>query len=71
MRVLPPLEDVDEFVVVLKGRTLELEVTEVADVPVVVPGGGRLGMGVTGGTIGNVVFRAGHPEDPTSRRTGQ
>ncbi len=48
---LPP-ELVDECVVMLEGRELELE--------------------VTGGTFGNVlVFRAGHPEDPASRRTGQ
>jgi len=50
---------------------LELEVTVVVDVPVVVPGGGGLEPGVAGGTTGNVVFRAGHPEDPASRRTGQ
>jgi len=71
MRVCPPLEVVNESVMVLEGRRLKLEVTEVVDVPVVVLGGRGMGMGVTGGTIGNVVFRAGHPKDPTSRRTGQ
>ena len=45
---------------------LELEVTEVVDVPVAVLGGR-----VAGGTIGNVVFWAGHPEESVSRRTGQ
>jgi len=50
---------------------LELEVTVVVDVPLVVPRGGGLEPGIAGGAIGNVVFRAGHPEDPASRRTGQ
>jgi hypothetical protein len=39
--------------------------------PVAVRGRGGLGLGVTGGTFGGVVFRAGHPETPASRRTGQ
>jgi hypothetical protein len=62
----PSLEVVDESVVML-------EVTEVVDMPVAVLGCGGLGLGITGGTgrIGSVVFRAGHPEDPASRRTGQ
>jgi hypothetical protein len=59
----PLLEVVDKSVM--------LEVTEVVDMPVAVLGCGGLGLGVTGGTISNVVFRAGHPEDPASRRTGQ
>jgi len=56
---------------VLGNGGLEVNFTEVVDVRVVVPRGGGLGMRVTGGTFGNVVFRAGHPEDPASRRTGQ
>jgi hypothetical protein len=59
----PLLEVVDESVM--------LEVTKVVDMPVAVLGCGGLGLGITGGTIGSVVFRAGHPEDPASRRTGQ
>ena len=47
---------------------LELEVTVVVDVVVAVLRRGGL---VAGGNFGNVVvFRAGHPEDPVSRRTG-
>ena len=42
---------------------LELEI----DVVAVLWGGGLC----TGGTIGDVVFRAGHPEGSASRRTGQ
>jgi len=59
------------LVVDVPVEMLELEVTVVVDVPLVVPRGGGLEPGVAGGTIGNVVFRAGHPEDPASRRTGQ
>ena len=58
-------------VVDVPGATLELEATVVVDVPVALPGGSGLELGVAGGTVGNVVFRAGHPEDPASRRTGQ
>jgi hypothetical protein len=67
----PSLEVVDESVVMLEGRGLELEVTEVVDMPVAVLGCRGLELGVTGGRIGSVVFRAEHPEDPASRRTGQ
>jgi hypothetical protein len=59
----PLLEAVDEYVM--------LDVTEVVDMPVAVLGCGGLGLEVTGGTLGSVVFRAGHPGDPASRRTGQ
>ena len=55
-------------VMVLEVGELELEAT---DVPVAVLGGEGLEMGITGGAFGNVVFRAGHPEDSVSRRTGQ
>ena len=48
---------------------LELEVV-VVDAPVAMLGDG-LGLKVTGGTFGNVMFQAGHPEDAASRRTGQ
>ena len=56
--------------VMLEVGELELpvEVSIVVDVPTVVLGGGGL---AGGGTFGIVVFRAGHPEDPASRRTGQ
>ena len=62
--VIPPdsmLEDTVEVnpVAVLGGGGMELEVV------VVVVGG------ATGGMIGDVVFRAGHPEGPISRRNGQ
>ena len=57
---------VDESVVMLEVGGLELEVAIVVDLAFAVLGGG-----VAGGTIGNVVFRAGHPEDLVSRRTGQ
>ena len=50
------------------GELLPVEVSIVVDVPTVVLGGGGL---AAGGTFGIVVFRAGHPEDPASRRTGQ
>ena len=50
---------------------LELEVAEVVDVPAMMLGSGALELAVTGGTFGDVVLRAGHPEDPLSRRTGQ
>ena len=47
-------------------REVEAEITVVLDLTVAVLGG------TTGGwTIGDVVFRAGHPGDPESRRTGQ
>jgi hypothetical protein len=59
----PLLEVVDKSVM--------LEVTEVTDMPVAVLGCGGLALEVTGGRIGSVVFRDGHPEDPASRRTGQ
>jgi len=61
--------------VMLEVGELELpvEVSIVVDVPTVVLGGGGLELeaAAAGGTIGIVVFRAGHPEDPASRRTGQ
>jgi len=50
----------DRLDAILRGGELELEVTV------------TLGTGIVpwaGGTI--VVFQAGHPEDPISRRTGQ
>ena len=56
---------------VLEVGELELEATVEVDVPVAVLGGEGLEMGITGGAFGNVVFRAGHPEDSVSRRTGQ
>ena len=71
---------VDESVAMLEDRGLELEVTVVVDVDIVVLEGGELGLAVAGGllggfrwvgTLGNVVFWAGHPEGPASRRTGQ
>ena len=75
LEVSPPVEVVDESVAVVEMGGLELEVTKVeleaavvVDVAVV---DGGLGPGVAGGTMGNVVFRAGHPKDPVSRRTGQ
>ena len=64
----PPLEVVDNFVTMLEDRELELEITVV--VLIVMAEGGRLELEVTGGTFGDVVFRAGHL-DPASRRTGQ
>ena len=64
----PPLEVVDKFVTMLEDRELELEITVV--VLIVMAEGGRLELEVTGGTFGDVVFRAGHL-DPASRRTGQ
>ncbi len=60
---------VDVLVAVLEDGRLELEVTVVVEVSVVVVGE-ELELKVAGGPIGNVVFRAGHPEDPVSRRTG-
>jgi len=63
---------VDVAVVMPGGGGLELEVIVVlVDVLVAMLRGGGLELGVAGGAIGNVVFRAGHPEDPVSRRTGQ
>ena len=70
----PSLEVVvDESVAMLELEVggLELEVTVVVDLPVTLMGGAGFELGVTGGTIDNVVFWAGHPEDPVSRRTGQ
>ena len=52
------------------GELLPVEVSIVVDVPTVVPGPGGGGL-TAGGTFGIVVFRAGLPEDPASRRTGQ
>ena len=86
VKLSPPLEVVDSIVMVTVDRELEIEVAVVVDmsvavleveldvtevVPVLGGLGGGLAIGVTGGTIGNVVFRAGHPKDPESRRTGQ
>jgi len=81
------LEVVEDFVTVtmMEGRELEVIVVdvsgamlevgglelEVTEVVVAVLGGRGLEMGVAGGTFGNVMFRAGHPKDPASRRTGQ
>lgn len=70
MTVTVSPEVANESVGVLEGGRL-LEVTVVVDVAVPMLGGGGLELGVAGGTIGNVVFRAGHPEDLVSRRTGQ
>ena len=61
---------VDVLVAMLEVAGFELEVTVVVNVPAVMPGGGGFELGVIGGTFGNVVFRAGHPEVPVSRRTG-
>ena len=69
VKLSPPLEVVDDIVMLVGG--LELEVSEVVDVPVAVLGGRGLDLGVAGGPLGSVVFRVGHPEDPASRRTGQ
>jgi len=70
VKLSPPLEVVDD-IVMLEVGALELEVSEVVDVPVAVLGSRGLDLGVAGGPIGSVVFRVGHPEDPASRRTGQ
>ena len=73
VKLSPPLLVVDKSVAMLEDRELELETTVglVVDVPVAALGGRGFEMGVAGGPIGNVVvFRAGHPEDPVSRRTG-
>ena len=69
----------DECVVVLEGRGLDLEGRglDLEGRGLDLEGRGLdlegrgLDLEVTGGTFGNVVFRAGHPEDSASRRTGQ
>jgi len=80
------LEVVEDFVTMMEDRELEVTIVvdvsgamlgvgglelEVSEVVVAVLGGRGLDLGVAGGTFGNVMFRAGHPEDPASRRTGQ
>lgn len=62
----PPLEVVDDSVAMMEDRRLELEVTVVMEEV-----GAMLEVGGAGVTFGDVVFRAGHPEDPVSRRVGQ
>ena len=65
------LELVDLPFGVLEGGRLGPRVTVVVEVSVVMlVVGGELDLKVGGGPIGNVVFRAGHLEDPVSRRTG-
>ena len=62
--------DVDDAMLELERS--ELDVIEVVDALVrVAVLGGRGLEGVLRGIIDNVVFLAGHPEDPASRRTGQ
>ena len=57
--------------VMLEDKGLELELLEEVNVDwrVAMMLGGGLEPVVTVGGIGTVVFRAGHPEDPASRRT--
>ena len=59
------VEVVDVLFVVLEGRGLELDVDVVVRVV-----RGELDLKVAGGPIGNVMFRAVHPEDTVSRRLG-
>jgi len=77
------VEVVDDFFAMLDSeeREVEVEITVVLDMTVVmmkviveddVAVAVLEGGGLTGGwTIGDVVFLAGHPGDPESRRTGQ